>query len=310
MTNDVDLEPNAQAYGRHAARSALADFIELSAVSGVPVDRSHLAAYLNDAPWQIPADELFVEPIVDMVDDEDVSLDVADSVFELIHQRMDILRERYPFHVDARGRVSFIGNEDRRDPYLALLATTVAHAYQMSTPRAPHDVFPESMTAVMQSRGMTFVCFSSLRKEMSFRDAVQQAGEQLLLMPTPDHGLRSRRVQDAGGDVVGAVGWADSRPGAWTFIGQATVGLSETWRQKAMEPSANWSVFLNTTVRPVPFLGVPHHVEPRHLAWLVEDTQSVVVDRLRLVLFKEELLPDEEAICDVVFTTPVANLVR
>lgn len=307
MTNETELEPNAAVYGTRAARSALADFVELAAVSGVPVDRSHLADYLTDAPWQIPADEAFIEPAVND-EDEQASADVVDSVFRLVSERLDLLGPRYPFLLDATGSLRFTGKRSPWLPYLALLAITVAHAYDIPTPRPVHEVFPETMTAVLGSRGIDCVCFSTLRSQMTFVEAVEACGEPLRLSPTPGYGIRSRHVNDAGGDVLAAVAWADARPGAWTFIGQATVGKSESWRQKAMEPSKSWPTFLNSGVPSVDFLGVPHHVEPRHLAWLVSETNRVVLDRLRLARFKDSVSPDEAAICDAVFAVPVIRL--
>lgn len=307
MTSVAELEPNATVYGARAARSALADFVELAAIANVPVDRSHLADFLLDAPWQIPADESFTEPAIDDEEDE-ASANAVDTVFGLIDERMEILGDRYPFRWDGSGSLRFAGERSPWAPYVALLAITVAHAYDVPTHRLAHEVFPETITDVLASRGIDCVCFSTLRRQKTFVEAVRACGEQLRLSPTPEYGIRSRHVNDAGGDVLAAVGWADARPGAWTFIGQATVGKSETWRQKAMEPSNAWPVFLNANVPSIDFLVVPHHVEPRHLAWLVSETNRVVLDRLRLAKFKDSVHPDESAICDAVFGIPVLRL--
>ena len=84
------------------------------------------------------------------------------------------------------------------------------------------------------------------------------------------------------------------RPGSWGFIGQVTVAKSDSWNRKIKEPDPGpWRGRLGTRVRPMPFLVVPHHVERQTMEWLTGEGPAIVLDRLRLVRFKENIEPNE-----------------
>lgn len=306
----TDLEANVDLYGVSAQRSCLADFLELEAISGRRPSESHLADYIEDAEWTVLSDERFFEPSLGVAPPRSYgSVEVAKQVLSTIAARLDMLGEdRYPFRIE-RGRVIYVGNDDRLSPYLALLAITVAHAYSIEVPTSPEEILPRTVSGVLAELGLRAVCFSDLREDYPFVDAISLAGEALLLDATPEEGLRSVNVNDAGGDVVAAVGWGDHRPGAWAFVGQVTCGKSESWRKKAFEPSrTSWELFLNTRIRPLRFLAVPHHAEPQHFQWLVQETEGIILDRVRLGMFKETVTEEERACCEAVFATLVTHL--
>ena len=61
-----------------------------------------------------------------------------------------------------------------------------------------------------------------------------------------------------------------------------------------MEPKPDsWRGRLGTRVPPLPFLAVPHHVERQMMEWLTGEGPAIVLDRLRLVRFKENIEPNE-----------------
>ena len=98
------------------------------------------------------------------------------------------------------------------------------------------------------------------------------------------------------------IGWeSDLRPGTWGFIGQATVAKSDSWGVKITEPRPySWARRVGTWIPPLPFLAVPHHVERPMMQKLTYDGQAVVLDRLRLVRFKEENDVDEREVIQAV----------
>jgi hypothetical protein len=65
---------------------------------------------------------------------------------------------------------------------------------------------------------------------------------------------------------------------------------------------------LNSGTLPLPFLAVPHHVEPVHWAKLIQDHRSVVLDRIRLTRFHGEVTAAECLIIDAVLDVGVETL--
>ena len=101
---------------------------------------------------------------------------------------------------------------------------------------------------------------------------------------------------------MGHLFFGDHRPGLWTFIGQVTCGSSDTWKGKIREPSEPmWKLLLNTGSSPVGFLAVPHHVEPAFLSKVVQDSDRLVLDRLRLARIPIPLAGDEAKLVRAVF---------
>lgn len=303
----AELEPAVDAYGSAAPRSALADFVEISAVAGRRVNEQLLADYMDDAELTLLSGERYYEPAAGPIDRSADPDEVARAVFSLLEERSGILGERYPFEL-RRGRWRYLA-EREGGPYLALLAITLAHAYDLGLTPNPTDVFPISATLGVQAIGLNAICLTEIRRTQTFAETVSQAGMQLQLHPMPQEGLRSVNVNDAGVDVLGAVAWGDRRVGAWAYIGQATCGSSDTWRRKVGEASpGSWVHYLNCGLRPLPFLAVPHHIEPRHFEWLTQETDALILDRLRLVAFRHSTTDDERALVNTVLAQPVASL--
>lgn len=305
----AELEANVDAYGSQAQRTCLADFLELEAISGRRPGEQHLADYISDAGWNVLSDERYFEPASGLPSRTFDSADVARQVFSTIETRLQVLgEERYPFRIE-RGRIVYAALDDEWSPYLSLLAITIAHAFEVTLSIAPDRLLPKLVADVLNTMGVRAICFTDVREGRTFVDAIAAAGEALLFDATPEEGLRSVNVNDAGADVVAGVGWGDHRVGVWAFVGQSTCGQSETWRKKAQEGSpGSWAIFLNTQIRPLSFLAVPHHIEPRHFGWLVQETDGVVLDRLRLGIFKSSMSGPENDACDAVFSVPIAHL--
>ena len=79
---------------------------------------------------------------------------------------------------------------------------------------------------------------------------------------------------------------------------------------KIKEPSpGSWARRIGTSVRPLPFLAVPHHVEQRTMVKLTDDADAIVLDRLRLVRFKEDVVGDEQDVIRAVAGEDVEPLV-
>ena len=69
-----------------------------------------------------------------------------------------------------------------------------------------------------------------------------------------------------------------------------------------------WKGFLGTWTPPSPFFAVPHHVERHMMEWLVSKTPGLVLDRLRLVRFKQENNAAEREIIQAVIGQEVEPL--
>ena len=313
------LDPDT--YGQYARASLLADYVELLALKrkGHEVRRSIVADFLADNDWNL---ELIDMPADGHAGDElsttsserrDAAGAAASIVFEQLIERHDTLQVRYPFQVSEHGVALRPDFDHESSSYVAALAITIAHAFRVLPLAKVAPLFERMVTAVLRDRGLRSVCLAEIRRSgQPFEDALTLACEAVGLEAAPSAAPTRTYAHDEGVDVLCHLGWdgATLRAGTWGFIGQATVGRSETWPRKIKEPSpSSWTRRIGTRVRPLPFLAVPHHVEQPMMEKLTVDGDAVVLDRLRLVRFKEGVDGDEQEVIRAVAGEEIEPLV-
>ena len=310
----ISLEPDM--YGQYARASLLADYVELLALKGGEVKQALVADFLADNDWNLQLIEEAngeLRTTASLAEKRDRAGENAGIVFEQIAERSDFLRTRYPFAISKHGISLVQGVKVEESSYVALLTLTIAHAFGVRPTNYVAAVFERTVATVLESRGLRSVCFAEIRRNTtSFPDAVKQACDALGLRANPQATPRFARAQDEGVDVLCHFNWdhAITRPGAWTFVGQATVGRSESWFGKIYDPRPTaWGPRIGSTLVPLPFLAVPHHVERRMLEKLTIDGNALVLDRLRLAKFKQNVNSDERATIRAVTGEDVEPLV-
>jgi hypothetical protein len=317
------IQPTIDAYGRYARASNLADHLELLALQGKQLSLTALADLVSDRSWIARLDELFeggtLKPRGDFeepLEEEDEGtgdqpgVTQASRVFDILDERSDLLKDLYPFVVadDLRMREGF--SDPRESPYVALLAITLAHAHEIETDHDPKRILEDIVVSALNERGLEAVNVGAISREShDFHETVKRSGVAVGLQPTPEAAVTLKHAKEEGVDALGHLPWEDSRSGAWVFLGQATCGKSDSWSAKIMQPKPEtWRLMLNSGVLPLPFLAVPHHVEPMHWAKLIQDHRNVVLDRIRLARFHGEVTTIESSIIDAVLDVGVETL--
>lgn len=318
----VITAPKADTYGQYARASLLADYIELLALKGQRVRRTTVAAFLTHNDWDLDLIRLpetggldggdrFDGESMNLSAQQDEAADVASSVFWQMAERREMLAERYPFEISDDAVSLSAGVESEASAYVAVLALTIAHAFGVDLMHRPEEMFERIVTRALRARGLSSTCLAAHRRRVgNFEAALRSACEEVGLKAAPDAAPGLVNAHDEGVDVLCHIGWEESlRPGTWAFIGQVTVGRSDSWIRKIREPSPNqWKRLAGTGVRPSPFLAVPHHVERPTMEWLTTRGDAIVLDRLRLVRFKDEIEADEREIIRAVVEAEVEPL--
>ena len=297
--------PEPDTYGQYARASLLADYTELLALKGITAKWSDVADFLADNEWNLELIQGTVEEngapqrslsLSEMRDDAGAA---ASIVFDQVAERHDALGDRYPFDISEYG-ISLTGGVNLEESaYVALLALTIAHAFdlQSTTDLAPR--FERAVTRVMEYQGLRSVGLAEIRRGgLPFNDVLRQACDAVGLRANPGGAPTLTHAHDEKVDVLCHFAWEDDvlRPGAWAFVGQATVGQSDSWFRKIKEPSPlAWMRRIGSRVAPLPFLAVPHHVEQPTMEKLTVDGNAIVLDRLRLARFKTEVDGEERA---------------
>jgi len=313
---NVISAPELNTYGRYARASLLADYIELLALKGQAVKLTTLADFLADNNWNLELIQLpeFDHPSADsefLSDQLDEAHEVASAVFRQIDERRDVLAERYPFEVTDGAIVLKCRVDLNTSAYAAVLALTITHAFCLNSIHPPDRMFENIVLKALQNRGLPSAGIAMHRRGMrSFEQAVQTACEKVGLKASPNAVPRRVWAHDEGVDILCHIGWEKNlRPGSWAFIGQVTVGSSDNWLNKIREPAPNqWKSFIGTMVPPSPFLAVPHHVERQTMELLTSKSDAIVLDRLRIVRFKNHVQADEQDLIRTIIRADVEPL--
>lgn len=313
------IEPRKDAYGAEADTTHLADYLELLALTGRPLRRANLSDFLADNNWPVRSRELYhaagpgtpgSEPSEDELESGpgvSPADEAAGRVFDLLATREDLLGSSYPFASDGVQLTVVDPLTDEHHLYLALLAITVAHHYDVAVPSPPEDAFEAVVAAAMGARGLQTIDMGLAgRTSTDFREAVRGAGEAIGVLPAPGAAPSKRQANEEGVDTISHLSWGDTRPGHWLFIGQATCARSGEWARKMSEPKrGQWGKLLGSVIRPIAYLAVPHHMETHQMLHLSTGDERLVLDRIRLCRHLPSLGGDQQNILDAVLREPV-----
>ncbi|WP_127792575.1 hypothetical protein [Agromyces sp. LHK192] len=300
------VEADIDRYGSDARVSALADYVELAALSGYRVTRARLQDLIVDNEWVRRPTRRYLLP--DDVEDDPESW--ADAVFSMLSEREAVLGDLYPFVEQGRAlKLKTPGFSRLDSPYLALLAITVVHAWELPCATPAESTLESVVASTLGQLGISAVGIGATDRGTGFVDALAFGGAALALRPMIDPRPRSRSAKDAGVDTLAGVVWRDYRPaGHWLFIGQVTVGKSQSWREKLNQPDApRWAKFLQEPLHPQVFLAIPHHAQDDHIRDLMAGQRGIIIDRLRLVGNKPENTPAERSLIEAMLDASVTG---
>jgi hypothetical protein len=298
------ITPNIDWYGTYATASALADYLEVAAIAGVQLTRAAIADLIDDNEWSRRVGR---EHFTGDDDSEEKARDIAERIYNVIGERGDLLGIQYPFTLDRSGRLTFFAGYDH--PYVALLAISVAHAARLDVEDDPTQVFEDTVSDVLRSRGWLAANFGRATRDAGFVGGLGNIAGELSLQPDAEGAPRSQSAQDEKVDTIAHFPWCRRRLGRWLTIGQVTCAVSNEWRSKLLAPSAkSWMARLGEVVEPTVFLAVPHHIESGYRTYLLNDSNRYILDRLSLLSFKSGISASEKSLIDAVMHTEVEQL--
>lgn len=288
-------EVNPDLQGADLRHSCLADHLEFQAIiGGSSFSEKELADRIENSSWlRILSPRLSTDPAINhdklsLGDYQDKCLDVAQQIFGLIDQRQQILGDAYPFE---RKNFSKIHLKHEEGSYLWLLALSLAHGHNLALSEFPHRSFETAVTAAINGVGMDAFNIGTATGGSFDETLGQIQGHFSCLAATPDNVRRSLSANDGGGDTIAMLPIEnDVRHGHWIFVGQSTVGKSDSWCKKIHEVKTEmWRNSFADRVIAIPFFATPYHVSDHYLQLLVNNEQRCIWDRLRLCQF---LTPD------------------
>lgn len=295
-------------YGKYAEVTAIADYWETLALHGRAVSHAQMSDLIRDNDWNVR--DFFLMAGEGRSDAEDIEepLDVATAVVATLDERSDMLGQLYPFGWEEERRLCVQIDDPKESGYVALLAITACHAYRIESPVAPHEVFEDTVVQVIAHDRLKAVNLGKHRRsEGTFEAALRVAGAEIDLNVAPEAAIRMAYAHDEGVDTICHLSWGDTRPGIWSMIGQVTCARSNDWRAKVRQAHPEpWRLLLSVGYpKPWVFLAVPHHVAPDHLRKLVQDSEALVLDRIRLARFKDGVSTDERQLIESLVTSEI-----
>ncbi|WP_143338057.1 hypothetical protein [Demequina sp. NBRC 110054] len=301
------ITPDIDAYGHRNRAEALADWLELAAIADRPINSAQLGDLISDNSWSRKQPRQFRVP--EGLESEMTPENHVDAVKKVLDRRNETLDHLWPFEIQDSWQVVKREGASLDVPYVALLCLTVAHAWGLSTKVDPEVILESTVVRALRAMGIVAAQVGTAVDERGdFENAVEGAAKHLGLPSNVNAVTHSLRAKDEGVDTLALVGWPSDRrrAGQWVFVGQATVGQSQTWERKIREPDTDhWAQRLLQPFEPQVFLAVPHQVSAEHLTRLVSNKTGLVIDRLRFALSLSDVSSDEKDVIDVVLSAGV-----
>lgn len=300
------VEIDIDRYGQDARVSALADFLEIAALSRIRITRAALADMIVDNEWsRRPVRRYHLAE--DVPDDADAW---SDAVFRMIGDRGAALQGLYPF--EERGRAVHLrsgAGDPRESSYIALLAITAVHAWSLPCDVPVESTLEDLVARTLEAMGMTVANIGATDRGSGFLDALRQGATALGLRAHPNPTPRSTRAKDIGVDTLAGVVWKDQRVGGqWLTLGQVTVAQSQHWTKKLNEPEApRWADYLQELIHPQVFLAIPHHIQDDHLRNMMAGRRGLIIDRLRLAARMPQTTPSERTVIEALLAATVSG---
>ncbi|MCS3442454.1 hypothetical protein [Microbacterium phyllosphaerae] len=301
---DTILEIDIERYGQDARVSALADYLEIAALSGIKITRAALQDLIVDNEWVRRPLRRYHLP--EEVENDPESW--ADSVFSMIADREGQLGDLYPFKEQGRSlQLKDPAFERLSSPYLSLLAITAVHAWDLPCDAPVESTLEEVVAGTLALMGLTVANIGATDRGSGFVDALADGAAALGLRAHSNPTPRSVSAKDAGVDTLAGVVWRDYRQaGHWLTLGQVTVAQSQHWVSKLNQPEpARWADYLQELLHPQVFLAVPHHVQDDHLRNIMASRRGLIIDRLRIVARKPANTENEETIVGALLAASV-----
>ena len=313
-------------YGIENRRSAICDYIELMSIHGIDISFGDLADVIRDAGWisklnermtegnrdDFDHDTLQEEHAIDLATTLDEASGVVENILPIIYERLSILGDLYPFAIqNHRGNhiLGFNGPSATPGIYLALLSISVGHTAGQSDsaflgllPKAPSDIFEESVALTLNAKGICTSNFGARARSANFSTALRESCSEVGIEADARRSIHHKLAKDEGCDTISNLWPNDTRAGGIYLAGQATCSQSEHWKGKLKEvPTNSLRKWFGREIAPLAYLSVPHHIQSDTLRYLVslEGTRDVL-DRLRLTLVDRHLSQAELDIINAV----------
>jgi hypothetical protein len=283
------IEP--EVYGADLRHSCLADFLELEAANqGESRSEADLADYIGDSNWHRLLEPRFtgggIDAFVNADTPQDRSRDRAAAVINVVEQRSSMLGAKYPFSLTENRRVV---RSAAGESYLWFLFVSLAHGLDVGAVPDPATEFEKVVAVGLSSAGLPSLTVGTSAGTRDFSRKVHSIAESFeSLVPTLDDAVHSRAQNDGGIDTFGMLRCGrDRRHAQWAFIGQSTVGKTESWLKKIAEPKPRfWKDVFGGRIIPVPFFATPHHV-PNDYMHKLADEERCIIDRIRLATWTQ-----------------------
>lgn len=290
MTRTIDPE----IHGADLRISCLADFVELEAFKeGASRTEAEIADFIGDCNWErllAPRYEGGELNFAQHADAQESSRERAAAVLVVIEQRRNFLGDFYPFDLGPGRRV-----QPSRDAnaYLWYLFVSLLHGLDIPDIPRPSQEFEKVVATCLITAGLPALTVGTAAGFGNFATKVDGIAEGFPgLVVTVDEAVVSRSQNDAGIDTFGMFRCGrDNRHAQWAFIGQSTVGKSDSWSMKIHEPKPLfWRDVFGRRIIPIPFFATPHHIPDDYL-FSLDYHGRCLLDRIRLATWTKEL-PD------------------